>query len=124
MAVRKMHQTTVRFGADLWEALEDECAELGVSIAQFVRESALARLVYLAGRRGDPAYDHALGLAGATEQETGAGPGERPPDAVATALERSAAESDESSALWAQGWLARRRAQELRDEIGRRRHEH
>jgi hypothetical protein len=105
MAVRKMHQTTVRFGADLWEALEDECAELGVSVAQFVRESALARLVYLAGRRGDPAYDSALGFAGAAEPDRGAGPGERPSDVVATGF-------------------ARRQARTLRDEAGRRPHEH
>jgi hypothetical protein len=55
-----MHQTTVRFGADLWEALERECEDLGVSVAQFVREAALARLMYSAGRRGDPAIAAAL----------------------------------------------------------------
>ncbi|MBA3264184.1 MAG: hypothetical protein H0T69_17295 [Thermoleophilaceae bacterium] len=41
MATRKVHQTTVRFEADLWEALESECAELGLSVAQYVREAAL-----------------------------------------------------------------------------------
>src|SRR5262249_39790670 len=35
IATRKMHQTTVRFGEDLWEALENECARLGVSVAQY-----------------------------------------------------------------------------------------
>jgi hypothetical protein len=62
-----MHQTTVRFGADLWEALEAECSALGISAAQFVREAALGRLMYLAGQRGDAelgaafrAAEHAL----------------------------------------------------------------
>jgi hypothetical protein len=64
MTTRKMHQTTVRFGADLWDALERECRALGVSVAQFVREAALARLMYTAGRRGDPEFEHALELSG------------------------------------------------------------
>lgn len=60
-----MHQTTVRFGPDLWEALEAECARLGVSAAQYVREAALARLAYTAGRRGELEYEQALISAGA-----------------------------------------------------------
>jgi hypothetical protein len=92
MADRKMHQTTVRFGADLWEALEIECAQLGVSVAQFVRESALARLMYMAGRRGESAYD--------------------------AAFERATLED---AGPWAQGQVARRRGRELREEPGRRR---
>jgi hypothetical protein len=107
-----MHQTTVRFGSDLWEALEAECAQLGVSVAQFVRESALARLAYLAGRRGDLDYERALGLS------TGVVP-PGPNDPAASARDRSAAEISESSALWAQSQQARRRAQELRDERDR-----
>jgi hypothetical protein len=120
MAVRKMHQTTVRFGADLWEALEDQCAALGVSVAQFVRESALARLAYLAGRRGDLDYDQALELAGASPPQRQ----ERPVDPVANALDHSVAEVSASSALWAQGRLARRRAEELREQSERRRLQH
>ena len=112
-----MHQTTVRFGADLWEALEAECAELGVSVAQFVRESALARLVYLAGRRGDSDYEHALEIAGAPMPH----PAERPVDPVAAAFERSDAEVAASSAVWAQGRLARHRARELREANARHR---
>jgi hypothetical protein len=48
-----MHQTTVRFGRDLWEALEKEAAMAGVSVAQFIREAAVARLGYAAAPRGD-----------------------------------------------------------------------
>jgi hypothetical protein len=62
-----MHQTTVRFGSDLWQALERECAELGVSVAPYLREAALARLMYAAGRRGDP--DLELALIAALEHE-------------------------------------------------------
>jgi hypothetical protein len=62
-----MHQTTVRFGPDLWMALEDECARLGVSVAQYLREAALTRIVYAAGRRGDAEFELALQLVGASE---------------------------------------------------------
>lgn len=60
-----MHQTTVRFGPDLWGALEEECRRLGISAAQFVREATLARLSYTAGRRGETEYERALVGAGA-----------------------------------------------------------
>ena len=60
-----MHQTTVRFGPDLWEALELECRRLGVSAAQYLREAALARLAYTAGRVGANGYELALLAAGA-----------------------------------------------------------
>jgi hypothetical protein len=59
----KMHQTTVRFGPDLWQAMESECARLGVSAAQYLREAALARLAYTGGRAGFPAYEIALAKA-------------------------------------------------------------
>src|SRR3954468_24089152 len=49
-ARKKMHQTTVRFGDDLWRALELEAESLGVSVAQYVRDAALSRLSYDAGR--------------------------------------------------------------------------
>ena len=39
-----MHQTTVRFGADLWHELVREADRGGVSVAQYVREAAVARL--------------------------------------------------------------------------------
>ena len=66
-----MHQTTVRFGPDLWEQLEIECSRLGVSAAQFLREAAVARLAYTAGRRGETDYESALAGAGvASPQET------------------------------------------------------
>lgn len=120
-----MHQTTVRFGADLWEALERECELTGVSVAQYVREAALTRLVYGAGRRGDDEFELALELA------TGGSPGTEwepvepvnQPSAQARPASRSQAheaqaraadEQSQAAALAAQGRLARARARELR----------
>jgi hypothetical protein len=115
-----MHQTTVRFGPDLWEALERECAELGVSVAQYVRESALARLMYSAGRRGDPELELALIVAGEAEPP-------KPPlgrtKAVSDPIEAAHAGIAESTAVWAQGEQARQRARRLRAEILRNREE-
>ena len=48
-----MHQTTLRFPEDLWRFLEHEAKALGISVAQYVREAALARVAYDAGSRGD-----------------------------------------------------------------------
>ena len=100
---RKMHQTTVRFGGDLWEALAIEAERLGVSVAQYVRDAALRRLSYEAGQRdelegsGEPAASNA-------------------PHDVRAAQDRAAREMSDSAALWAQGRLARQRAAELRAE--------
>jgi len=122
-----MHQTTVRFGADLWRALEQECARLGVSVAQYVREAALTRIVYAAGRRGDDEFEFALELA------TGTAPGPELPDSeglesvatsahsAPTAQERAFREGTEAAALAAPGRLARQRARALREQSARRR---
>ncbi len=130
MATRKMHQTTVRFGPDLWQALEQECERLGISAAQFLREAALARLMYTAGKRGDMQLDTALELADGFEEpaapnrqslrdeEMTAVPAEL---AFEFVRDWSRLENDESAALWAQGRQARRRAQELRGLAERRR---
>jgi hypothetical protein len=94
MAPRKMHQTTVRFGPDLWEALEEECAELGVSVAQFVRDAALTRLMYMAGRRGDSVYERALERLGSV-REPGRQPSPEPsaePETEASKRERGETE--------------------------------
>jgi hypothetical protein len=64
-----MHQTTVRFSPDVWAALDDESARLGVSSAQYIREAAVARLAYGIGRRSDQAYEQALSSAGADRPE-------------------------------------------------------
>jgi PAS domain S-box-containing protein len=69
-----MHQTTLRFGSALWEELEIAARAGGTSIAQFVREAAIARLSYTAGRNGDMRLQRALGTArDDTRAETQAG---------------------------------------------------
>jgi hypothetical protein len=109
-----MHQTTVRFGPDLWAALERECAGLGVSVAQYVRESALARLMYSAGRRGDAELELALIVAVESEAAKSVlGQTPAPTDPIDGAEVGIA----ESSAVWAQGEQARQRARALREEI-------
>lgn len=64
----RMHQTTLRFGPDLWAALELEAELTGVSVAQWLREAAVARLAFeegvshadrLRASRATPA-DHAM----------------------------------------------------------------
>ncbi len=108
-----MHQTTLRFGADLWEALERECALDGVSVAQYVREAALARVVHAAARRGEDAVEGSQADAA----------GEPEPELAATSqagpIDRGRLEADESSALSAQDREARRRSRELGGEIER-----
>ena len=59
----KMHQTTVRFGPDLWAEIEVEASLAGVPIAQFVRDAALTRVAYTRGRRGDTHFDRSLAAA-------------------------------------------------------------
>ena len=125
MATRKMHQTTVRFGPDLWEALEQECALLGVSVAQYIRESALTRLVYAAGRRGDGEFELALEIAAgaqpvdleATELDAVATPAR----GAHTPEERARREGTEAAALAAQSQLVRQRSRQLREAGARRR---
>jgi hypothetical protein len=62
-----MHQTTLRFAPDLWEAVSREAGRTGVSVAQYVREAVLIRIVYEAGRRGDPLVESAMRLVGAED---------------------------------------------------------
>lgn len=97
---RKMHQTTVRFGADLWADVEREAGRVGVSAAQFIRDATLARIAYSAGAAGDPG-------AGSSRQADGT-PRLR---AVQDARERIS----DSEAVWAQARLAREQARRIRD---------
>jgi hypothetical protein len=114
-----MHQTTVRFGADLWSAVEQEAAALGVSTAQYVRDAALARLAFTRGveHGRDEESVSWLDLAAVEEQ---------PESSLTTAARRSAeharAQLTSSEAVRAQGRLARDRAKRLRAEADNLRH--
>ena len=102
-----MHQTTVRFGSDVWATLEEEAARIGVSVAQYIREAAVARLAYGLVR-------------GAGSTASYAEWGQSEPSAHTrqeVALEHSHDALSSSEALWAQGKLARERASELREQL-------
>lgn len=51
-----MKLTTLRIGEDLWALLATEAERAGVSVAQYIREAALARAAASAGARGDPPF--------------------------------------------------------------------
>jgi hypothetical protein len=95
-----MHQTTVRFGRDLWVVLEQEAERLGVSAAQYVREATLARLAYAA----------ALQEEAVASREAFEWAGQAP------LSERVQAQMESAEALQAQGQLARDKAERLRAE--------
>jgi hypothetical protein len=104
-----MHQTTVRFGSDLWEQLEIEARKSGVSAAQYVRDATLARLAHTAARRGEPPF----GLAEIAVVEP-----DQPVEVGAAAALVDARESHTgSAAVWAQARLARERARTLREAV-------
>jgi hypothetical protein len=96
----RMHQTTVRFNADLWQQLEREAARIGVSAAQYVRDATFARLAYAAGQRGEPLF--------------GMGPAFDPRPSGAD-LDAGDAQAG-SRAVWAQARQARERARTVRSE--------
>lgn len=102
-----MHQTTVRFGSDLWEQLEREARKSGVSAAQYVRDATLARLAHTAAQRGEPPFG------------IGENPVVEPVLDVPVAAARSGAREtqSDSAAVWAQARLARERARELRGAV-------
>ncbi len=46
---RNMRATTIRFPNDLWDQLEREAKQQGISVAQYVRDAALYRVAFSAG---------------------------------------------------------------------------
>ena len=119
-----MHQTTVRFGRDLWEVLEQEAERLGVSAAQYVRDATLTRLAYAAASQNEAvasreAFEWAGGAVptdGAEaplEERVEAPPARREEIPLA---ERVEAQVESAAAVQAQGKLARGKAERLRAE--------
>ena len=116
---RAMKVTTVRFGADLWALLEREAALAGVSVAQYVREAALARAAFAAGTRAG-APQHLLAAWSQTTLTQG-----QPPAAAThaadtqrliAALTRSQTREriEEATALRGETRQARRKARQTR----------
>lgn len=99
-----MHQTTVRFSEELWSTLEREAAVSGVSIAQYVRDAALARVAYVSGQRSRDGAGDAMGWADPRAFEAAAQGNDR---------------IDDSSAVQAQAQLAQARAATLRARAAR-----
>jgi predicted DNA-binding protein len=94
------HQTTVRFSEEMWSALELASARSGVSVAQYLRDAARARLAdEEAARQAVSSGELAL----------------REVERV-NAIEHSFEHAEHSAALWEQGRLARERARLLREE--------
>src|SRR3954464_12091085 len=92
-----MHQTTLRFGSELWEQLDAAAQRSGISIAQYVREAAVGRLARAAAMQSDAPTPSAP----AAEPETEVERAQHVEDAHLQAL----SERDSSSALWAQNLL-------------------
>src|SRR3954453_6462806 len=67
-----MHQTTLRFGHSLWSDLDEAARDAGVSIAQYVREAAVARLANPVGREQEKRTGRAVRRAAeSTERAAG-----------------------------------------------------
>lgn len=95
--LRNSHQTTIRFTKELWVALERAAERDRVSVAQYVREAARARLGEEASAQPPLAAEQAAAMEHALEQ------------------------AESSAALWHQGRLARERAQLLREQAQQQR---
>jgi hypothetical protein len=93
-----MHQTTIRSSIDARERIDQEAGRAGISAAQFVREAAIARLTQLS-----PQLER---------RAVGGSPSARTSAARSDSLETRQG----SAGVWAQARLARRRAQEVREE--------
>lgn len=49
----RMREAKIRFGAALWNLIQEEASRDGVSASQFVREAAMVRAVVYRMRRGE-----------------------------------------------------------------------
>jgi hypothetical protein len=94
----KSHQTTIRFSHVQWEALEAAAGQRDVSVAQYVRDAARARL--------EEELEEPAPQAGATAEALA--------ERMRDAREHSLDETEGSVALRDQGRRARDRAQALR----------
>jgi predicted DNA-binding protein len=105
-AQRKSHQTTIRFSEEQWQQLEAAANTLEMSVAQYIREAARAR------------------LDGTLATEARADPRQTLDSEAEAAKVASRDRVQDSSALWEQGRQARVRAAELREESVRQRRRH
>ncbi|WP_022928052.1 hypothetical protein [Patulibacter americanus] len=111
-----MHQTTIRFGSDLWRALSGAAEEQGTSVAQYVREAAVARMAQESAA-GGRSREATAGVAD-TDRRRGA-EGSRYASRGAAARSTSRDQVEGSRAVWAQGQQARAQARAVREEAAR-----
>lgn len=63
MSEARTKTVTIRMTPQLWEAIGRCAKDSGVSASAYIREAAIARTAYTAGRAGDPKFEKALELA-------------------------------------------------------------
>jgi predicted DNA-binding ribbon-helix-helix protein len=100
---RQEHQTTIRFTEEMWRSLEKAAAAREVSVAQYVRDAARARLIE--EHESVPVEAHGAAWLRAAEQ----------------VREKALDQAESYAALWEQGRAARERARMLRDEAREKR---
>jgi hypothetical protein len=98
--VAQKHQTTLRFSPELWSALQSAAEAADVSIAQYVRDAARARLLDEGHSLTRQTGSEREGMARGADRET----------------ERAYEHIESSTALWEQGRVARERARLLKEQ--------
>lgn len=58
-----MHRTTLMISDDLWERVQEQAAQRGISASQYIREAVIAVLYYELAQAGDRDIANALLLA-------------------------------------------------------------
>jgi GAF domain-containing protein len=95
-----MRATTIRFPDSIWQLLEDEAQQEGVSAAQFIRDATILRIGAVMAQRGDRAA--LAGLQELAVEEAGESPrGASRPDPTQTVVR----DRDRLAALHASGAL-------------------
>lgn len=115
-----MHQTTIRFGTDLWRELSRAAEEQGTSVAQYVREAAVARMAH--GAADDAAAAGAARMADTDRRRVAASGRPGAGHDAARGSDARGASRDQvegSLAVWAQGRHARDRARAIREQSAR-----
>jgi hypothetical protein len=118
-----MRTTTLRIGDELWAMLEAEAERDGVSVSQYVREAALARVAAASGSRSEIPFEQITRSAREVASSSATPDDKRRAIEVALAgLARAVAqqESESSRALRSQSRQAERQAERQTEKIRHR----
>jgi hypothetical protein len=109
-----MKVTTLRFDEDLWSLLAAEAERSGVSVAQYVREAALARAAFAAGARAGVPEALLAQWSGTAFADGGDPVHHRATQRLIAALQRSVSADlrQDAHALRAESQQTRRKAQD------------